>query len=89
MVKRFAESSQCYKTGEGWYNQGKFEVDSLYNTILKVTLYSGFVHTWLTKGRTASLQKDKSTSNIASNYRSITLLPLMWKLLKSVNVDKI
>ena len=37
MVKRLAESSQCYKTGEGWYNQGKFEVDSLYNTKLKVT----------------------------------------------------
>ena len=56
---------------------------------LKECLYSGFVHSWLTKGRTASLEKDKSKSNIASNYRRITLLPLMWKLLKSVIAGKI
>ena len=35
---------------------------------------------WLTKGRTALLQKDKSKDNITSNSRPITCLPLMWKL---------
>ena len=45
---------------------------------------SSFVHSWLTKGRTALLQKDKSKGNIASNYRPITCSPLMWKLLTSV-----
>ena len=41
----------------------------------------GFVPSWFTKGRTTLLQKDKSKGDIASNYRPITCLPLMWKLL--------
>ena len=44
---------------------------------------------WLTRGRTSLLQKDKSKSNVASNYRHITCLPLMWKLLTGVNADQI
>ena len=44
---------------------------------------------WLTKGRTALLQKDKSESNIASNYRPIICLPLMWKLLSGVIADQV
>ena len=44
---------------------------------------------WLTKGRTALLQKDKSKGNIASNYRPITSLPLMQKLLSAVIADQI
>ena len=35
------------------------------------------------------LQKDKSKGNVASNYRPITCLPLMWKLLTSVIADQI
>ena len=56
---------------------------------LKVCLDSGFVPSWLTKGRTALLQKDKSKDNMASNYRPITCLPLMWKLLSGVIADQI
>ena len=44
---------------------------------LKECLDSGFVPSWLTRGRTSLLQKDKSKGNIASNYRPITCLPLM------------
>ena len=44
---------------------------------------------WLTRGRTALLKKDKSKGNIASNYRSITCLPSMWKLLSGVIADQI
>ena len=51
---------------------------------LKECLDSGFVPSWLTKGRTSLLQKDKSKGNITSNYRPITCLPLMWKLLLGV-----
>ena len=51
---------------------------------LKECLDSGFVPSLLTKGRTASLQKDKSKGNIASNYRPIT-----WKLLSGVIADQI
>ena len=35
------------------------------------------------------MQKDKSKGNIASNYRPITCLPLMWKLLSGVIADQI
>ena len=56
---------------------------------LKECLDSGFVPSWLTEGRTSLLQKDKSEGNIASNYRPITCLPLMWKLLSAVIADQI
>ena len=44
---------------------------------------------WLTKGRNSLLQKGKSKGNVASNYRTITCLPLMWKLLTEVIADPI
>ena len=56
---------------------------------LKECLGKGFVPSWLTRGRTSLLQKDKSKSNIASNYRPITCLPLMWKLLTYAIADQI
>ena len=56
---------------------------------LKECLDSGFVPSWLTRGRTSLLQKDKSKGNVASNYRPITCLPLMWKLLKGAIADQI
>ena len=56
---------------------------------LKEYLDSGFVPSWLTRGRTSLLQKDKSKGNVASNYRPLTCLPLMWKLLTGVIADRI
>ena len=56
---------------------------------LKEFLDNGFVPGWLTRGRTSFLQKDKSTGNVASNYRPITCLPLVWKLLTDVIADQI
>ena len=56
---------------------------------LKECLESGFVPSWLTKERTSLLQKDKSKGNVASNYRPIACLPLMWKLLTGVIADLI
>ena len=56
---------------------------------LKECLESGFVPSCLTRGRTSLLQKDKSKGNVASNYRPITCLPLMWKLLTGVIADQI
>ena len=54
----------------------------------KECLDSEFVPSWLTRRRTSLLQKDKSKGNVASNYRPITCLPLMWKLLTSVIADQ-
>ena len=56
---------------------------------LKEWLDSGFVPSWLTRGRTSLLQKNKSKGNVASNYRAITCLPLMWKLMTGVVADQI
>ena len=56
---------------------------------LKECLDSAFVPSWLTRGRTSLIQKDKSKGNVASNYRPITCLPLMWKLLTGVTADQI
>ena len=44
---------------------------------------------WLTRGRTSLLQKDKSKSNVASNYRPINCLPLVCKLLTGVIAEQI
>ena len=56
---------------------------------LKECLDSWFVPSWLTRGRTSLLQKDKSKDNVASNDRPITCLPLMWKLLTGGIADQI
>ena len=56
---------------------------------LKECLDSGFVLSWLTRGRTSLLQKDKSKGNVASNYRPITCLSLIWKLLTGAIADQI
>ena len=56
---------------------------------LKECLDSGFVPSLLTRGRTSLLQKDKSKGNVASNYRPITCLPLIWKLLTGAIADQI
>ena len=42
---------------------------------LKEYLDSGFVPSWLTRGRTSLLQKDKSKGNVASSYTPATCLP--------------
>ena len=56
---------------------------------LKECLDPGFVPSWLTRRRTLLLQKVKSKGNVASNYRPITCLPLMWKLLTGVVTNQI
>ena len=56
---------------------------------LKKCLDSGFVPSWLTRGMTSLLQKDKGKDNAVSNYRPITCLSLMWKLLTGVIADQI
>ena len=56
---------------------------------LKESLDSGFVPSWLNRGRTSLLQKNKSKGNVASNYRPITCVLLMWKLVSGVIADQI
>ena len=48
---------------------------------LNAVVEKGDVPAWLTYGRTVSCVKDRSKRNAASNFRPISCLPLMWKLL--------
>ena len=56
---------------------------------LQDCLDSEMVCDWLAKGLTVVLQKDEANGKIASNYRPITGLPLVWKLLTGRVKDEI
>ena len=43
---------------------------------------------WMTYGRTVLCQKDPRGGNVAENYRAITCLPLMWKLLTGMIAEE-
>ena len=72
---------------EGFWLKNFSSLQGRVRSQLKEYLDNGFVPSWLTKGRTALLQKNKSKGNITSNYRP--RLPLMWKLLLGVIADQI
>ena len=74
---------------QGFWLKNASSVHGIVRSHLKECLDSGFVPSWLTKGRTVLFQKDKSKGNIASSYRPLTSLPLMWKLLLGVIADQI
>ena len=48
----------------------------------------GFVPSWMAKGKTLMLQKDRSKGNIPSNYRSMTCLPVLRKLMTCTIADE-
>ena len=39
------------------------------------------VHDWMTKGKTTLIQKNPSKGTAPNNYKPITCLPIMWKIL--------
>ena len=43
---------------------------------------------WMTHGRTVLCQKDVRKGNVVENYRPITCLPLMWKLLTGMIAEE-
>ena len=57
--------------------------------LLQNCLNEGKAPEWMTKGRTTLIQKDPGKGNIASNYRPITCLPLMWKILTGQIAERI
>ena len=44
-------------------------------------LQRGHVPEWMTEGRTTLIQKDPNKETAPNNYRHITCLPMMWKIL--------
>ena len=51
---------------------------------LQSCLDNGNMPEWMTKGRTVLLMKDPEKGATAENYRPITCLPVMWKLLTGI-----
>ena len=51
---------------------------------LQECLVHGNVPTWMTEARTVLIMKDIKKGNVASNYRPITCLPMMYKLLTGI-----
>ena len=44
---------------------------------------------WMAVGRTILCQKDPTKGNEVSNFRPISCLPLMWKLMTSILANNI
>ena len=42
---------------------------------------------WITKGRTVPCQKDPTKGNAVDNFRPISCLPLLWKLMTGIIVE--
>ena len=56
---------------------------------LQLCLSNGKVPLWMVKGRTVLIQKDPAKGTVASNYRPIACLPIMWKLLTGMIAEEI
>ena len=74
-------NSPCPELVQGFWLRTVSSFHERVRLQLNECLGSGLVPSWLLRGRTSLLQKDKSKGNVASNYRPITGFPLMWKLL--------
>ena len=56
---------------------------------LQDCVFQGNVPEWMVRGRTVLIQKDPAKGAHASNYRPITCLPMMWKLLTGIMGEKL
>ena len=54
----------------------------------KILMGEDSLPSWMTHGRTVLCQKDIRKGNVAENYRPITCLPLMWKLLTGMIAEE-
>ena len=55
---------------------------------LQVCLDTSVVPNWMTFGKTVLIVKDKDQGSLVTNFRPITCLPLMWKLLTGILADE-
>ena len=67
----------CIKKLTNLHEQTAFQLNKIMNGSEKLP-------DWLTYGRTVSCQKDRTKGNAVDNYRPISCLPLIWKLLTGI-----
>ena len=51
-------------------------------------LKTGNVPDWMVKEGTVLIQQDSAKGTVASNYRAIACLPIMWKLLTGIFAEE-
>ena len=66
-----------------WLKNSKSIQEGLRRSLQKC-LENGNMPMWMTKGRTILMKNGKEKGKATSNYRPITCLPLVWKLLTGV-----
>ena len=74
---------------QGYWIKNFTSLHQVTKTCLQKCLDDGNVPEWMVKGRTVLIQKDTAKGNVASNYRPITCLPIMWKIFSGIFADKI
>lgn len=52
-------------------------------------LENGRTSEWMAKGRTCLIYKGEKKGNETSNFRSITCLPIMWEVFKTILAEQV
>ena len=68
----------------GYWLKGFTSLHDMITIKLNEHVIPGEVPPWMTKGRTCLIVKHKSKGALVSNFRPITCLPIMWKLLTGI-----
>ena len=74
---------------QGYWIKNFTSLHSRIVTQLKDTLNKGVPPEWMTRGRTVLIPKDPAKGNVPSNYRPITCLPVMYKVLTAMISDNV
>ena len=74
---------------QGYWIKNMKSLDERLGALFNDCLATGNVPSWLTKGRTVLIMKDKAKGKEVTNYRPITCLSLTWKLLTSIYSEAI
>ena len=74
---------------QGFWIKNLLGIHSRIAEQLNEVIRTGVVPTWMTTGRTILCIKDSSKGNAADNYRPISCLPLMWKVLTGIVANEI
>ena len=68
----------------GYWLKGFTKLHQLIAAQLNECISTGEMPTWVTRGRTCLILKDVKKGSDVTNFRAITCLPLMWKILTGI-----
>ena len=92
-MKKVRKAANCRAAGpdgvRGYWFKWLTSLQTNLTSALQKCLNEGNIPEWQVRGRMILIQKDSTKGTVASNYRSIACLPLMWKLLTGLCADMI